>query len=292
MIDCEGIRDRAEAWLGWLEHTRRLSPRTLRTYKSSIRCWLNLMGPQASTDEWHHALEVRLDRSRPAVRRNTYVAITGFYRWWHDRGGPPSPLSEMKPPMRSKARRPPLTEEQVAEGVRLVVEADAKWRAEILIILFMGARLSEVVCLWREDVDLTPGRWRIRFRERKADGPDEWLPMGPMLADALTMYLDEYRISGGHLFQGPRGQLTTEAVAKAWRETLGRLIHGSAHQARHYFATQLLRSGLDLRTLQKLLGHAELRSTQIYLDYDLEAGARGVRSLEEHMAKVASLPGF
>jgi integrase len=190
----------------------------------------------------------------------------------------------MKRPKQSRVRRPPLTEAQLDGAVGRVLRlTDFKPRAVIYLSILAGARPSDVVALHLEDLDRTPGRERIRFRDRKSDGGDEWHPLSPVVADVVGLYLDQYDVPGGYLFPGRRGRMTVQAVSTIWARVVGVAADGMPSQARKWFADQLKRAGEDLDTIRVLLGHAQLTTTQIYLHTDEEDGRRGVVGLGDRI---------
>ena len=286
----EEVRTAAQGWLKWLKYERRAKPTTVKCWRSAITCWLNLLPEYPDHDEFYAALDARLPSDRKAVRGKTWDALRSFYGWWEPRGGPPFPLRDMPPPKQSRTRRQPLSEEELERILVRLQSADVKARAMIFTLLLAGARPSDVVGMWREDVDLTPGRERIRFRDRKSDGSDEWHSMSPTLADAITLYLDRFPIPAGYLFPGRHGRMTPEAVRMAWYRHIGQGEAGMPSQARRWFAVSLKRSGTDVDTIRQFLGHADLHTTQIYLNSDLAEGRRGVVDLGDYLSrKEASL---
>ena len=115
--------------------------------------------------------------------------------------------------------------------------------------------------------------------------------LSPHLLETLREYFRERRPSGRYLFPGykPDACLTRAAVAKAVQtaaRTAGLKVHVHPHSLRHAFATHLLESGVDLRTLQLLLGHASLSSTMCYLHVTV-ARMQSIRSPLDSLPKGA-----
>jgi site-specific recombinase XerD len=135
----------------------------------------------------------------------------------------------------------------------------------VMIAYSAGLRVSEVVCLRTEDVDRD--RRMIHVRGGKG-GKDRYT----ILADTTLPFLDAYLSAGstaGWLFPGgrPERHLTARSVQKVVerahrRAGIGKRV--TPHVLRHSFATHLLESGTDIRFIQELLGHASLRTTEIY----------------------------
>jgi integrase/recombinase XerD len=128
-----------------------------------------------------------------------------------------------------------------------------------------GLRVGEACRLRVEDIDSR--RMVLHIREAKR-GRQRYVMLSPRLLEALRAYWRARRPAGPSLFpgRGGAGTLTRAAVAKALREAGRRCnLRVTAHGLRHGFATDLLEQGVDLRTVQVLLGHASLRSTALYL---------------------------
>jgi integrase/recombinase XerD len=142
-----------------------------------------------------------------------------------------------------------------------------------------GLRVSELCKL--EIPDINSKRMVIHVRHAKR-GRERHAMLGPRLLESLREYFRERRPSGPYLFPGykPDACLTRAAVAKAVQtaaRTAGLKMHVHPHSLRHAFATHLLEDGVDLRTVQVLLGHASMRSTMTYV-HVTAARQRAIRS--------------
>lgn len=141
-----------------------------------------------------------------------------------------------------------------------------KHRAILAIAYSAGLRVSEVVRLRPEELDRDRGLIRIRGGKGSKDRCTLLSPAALALVDA---YLERCGEPGRWLFPGsrPRRHLTPRSVQKvvaAARRRAGIGKHATPHVLRHSFATHLLENGTDLRLIQELLGHASVRTTQIY----------------------------
>jgi site-specific recombinase XerD len=156
----------------------------------------------------------------------------------------------------------------VAEVHRLLESmSSAKHRAIVMTAYGAGLRVSEVCKLRFEDIDAE--RMVIHVKGAKR-GRERHTILSPRLLEALREYCRRFRPKGPELFPGRRAgtTLTRAAVHKALKDAhtaAGITKRISPHCLRHSFATHLLESGVDLRTVQVLLGHASMRSTLIYL---------------------------
>lgn len=159
--------------------------------------------------------------------------------------------------------------EDVAENAREPWIATRDW-AVLLLLYGAGMRISEALSLTGADI---PAQETIRITGKR--GKTRIVPLLPQIREALSAYAEScpYGIAkDAPLFRGARGgPLDPAIIRKAVREARRRLMlpeRTSPHALRHSFATHLLGRGADLRSLQELLGHASLSSTQIYTQVD------------------------
>ena len=149
-------------------------------------------------------------------------------------------------------------------------------RALLELLYGTGLRVSELVALKLDDVDLAARQVRTVGKGRK----ERIVPFGRAAGDAVKAWLRErtaMRPSAGDatfLFLNARaGRLTDRSVRRhprPRRSAAGVPRHASPHDLRHSFATHLLAAGADLRSIQELLGHASLSTTQKYTHLDVE----------------------
>jgi integrase/recombinase XerC len=281
------------AWLEHLSHERRLSPRTLEAYGHIGRLYLAFVerhrgGPQALTDmgtiaaaELRAHLAERRSGDRPLNGRSisqTLSAIRAFHAFLDRRCGVNAPQLALVRGPRLKPTLPrPVTEDQ-ARGLLAETEADpdaAPWeaardRAVLTLLYGCGLRISEGLSLTRADVPL-PEALRIDGK----GGKTRLAPVLPAVAAAIDAYLALlpfplepqdalFRARRG----GPLGPRQVQAAMQRLRGRLGLPASATPHALRHSFATHLLGAGADLRSIQQLLGHASLSTTQKYTAVD------------------------
>ena len=180
-----------------------------------------------------------------------------------------SPLEDVDTPR----FRPPiprvLTEDEMGElltlpeGERMAVRD----RTIIELMYATGLRVSEVVGLKKGDVNLDGG-FVIAMGKRSKE---RVVPLGSYSRDAIKAYLASEKPPGQYLFPNRKGDMITrQAIWKIIRKYGLQLHKGhvSPHTIRHTFATHLLEGGADLRSVQVLLGHEDISTTQIYTHVD------------------------
>jgi integrase/recombinase XerC len=280
---------RADAALAtYLDHlrgTRTSSAHTLRSYASDLRQFLAFAG-QAGADvatldrSLVRAFVASLHgRSAPATVARKLSAIRGFFRHLVESGLRDSdPTARIRAPKLGHRLPVHLT---VDDAFRLMeTPAAAKLlglrdRALLEVLYGCGLRVSELVGLCWGQIDTAAEVVRVMGKGRK----ERIVPIGQPALAALASYRQAIAAADGPhdaaspVFLNARfGRLTARSV--------GRLVDGYArlastrgkptpHVLRHSFATHLLTSGADLRSIQELLGHARLSTTQTYTHVDL-----------------------
>ena len=154
------------------------------------------------------------------------------------------------------------------EGDRV---CDLRDKAILEFLYSTGARVSEMVSLKINDIDLISGFVKVRGKGRK----ERLLPLGDPAIESIKKYLDARRDKNQALFINQReGGLTDRGV----RDIIYRYIKKAAlslkvspHTFRHSFATHLLNRGADLRSVQELLGHSNISTTQIYTHLTIDS---------------------
>ena len=134
-------------------------------------------------------------------------------------------------------------------------------RALVELVYSAGLRASEAVGLDLADVDFD----REQLHVRGKGGKERIVPLGEEAAHMLARYLHEAR---PELVRGPENAIFVSARGKRLDTSTLRRVFAHPHSLRHAFATHLLEGGADLRTIQELLGHSSLSTTQLYSHVD------------------------
>jgi len=213
-------------------------------------------------------IQIQISRKDPSTVSSQISAIKFFFR------NVLKQELELKHPKRNKTLPDILTIEEVRE----LIEHTSNLKHKLIIKLLYGTglRVSEVVNLEKEDVNFKEGLIHVRLAKGKKDRFVK-IP-GSILGD-LEKFCDLE--NGKYLFESNRGgKLTTatiQAILKnaAKKADIKKRVY--PHLLRHSFATHLLENGIDLRVIQKLLGHSDIKTTQIYTQIS-QASIKNVRS--------------
>jgi len=285
------------AWLGYLTHERRASPRTVEAYGAGVTAFLTFTEQhrgesltlsdlgEVSAAEFRAYLAYRRSGERqlsPRSLSQALSALRAFYQWLDRRHGVANPSLALVRGPRVKPGQPRPVSEDQARG--LLVEAgdpDARsegsepWEAArdvaVLTLLYgCGLRISEALSLKRRDAPLADVL-RIVGKGSKT----RMVPVLPAVARAVEAYVAHLPFAlapDDALFRAKRGgelgPRRVQALMQTLRGQLGLPDSATPHALRHSFATHLLGGGADLRTIQELLGHASLSTTQKYTEVD------------------------
>ncbi len=287
----------AQGWHDWLAHERRLSAHTIDGYIRDVAEFLEFManyqgfvpGLRDLADlqriDFRSYLARREDRLM--ARTSTARAISSlksFFRFLENRGLASNvAIGNVRPPKKPRTVPRALDQTDALDVVSKVAGmATQPWvgkrnSAVILMLYGCGMRLGEALGLNRQDMP-RDGMLRVFGKGNK----ERLVPVLPMVAEALSDYIDHCPFDegpDGPMFFGVRGRRLGARVIQecmaSLRAVLGLPETATPHALRHSFATHLLAAGGDLRTIQELLGHASLSSTQRYTEVDA-AGIQAV----------------
>lgn len=281
-------------WIRWLTDERRAAPNTIKAYESDLDDFADFMGTHlgerldaAALAGLRHSdfrawIAARRRRGLGAATNARAIsAIRSFFRRL-DRQGLVHNATALSLQAPKKPHRTPraITPEQALDLVAAPVSAGGAtdWQAArdhaVLCLLYgAGLRISEVLALRVSDAPL-PRTLRITGKGNKT----RVVPILSALRDAV----ETARQACPHaerpdrsLFVGARGgplrPETVQTAIRRLRGSLGLPDSVTPHALRHSFATHLLGAGADLRSIQELLGHASLSTTQIYTEVDTES---------------------
>jgi len=275
-------------FLAYLELERGLSRNTLEAYRSDLQQlgeYLQRVGvdPLDATGAVLSSFVTELAEGRegrkpaaPATLQRKTACLRSFYRHLRREGILESdPTKDLRPP-RSRARLPRvLSRDQVnslLEQPKGTSNAAMRDRALLETIYACGLRASESITLKLSDLDLEAGVLVAHGKGSK----ERLVPIGSTAVGALNVYLDKARpkLVESHVFVNLRGHALSRQglykIVQRHARTAGLDSSMSPHTLRHTFATHLLAGGCDLRSLQEMLGHADIGTTQIYTHLSTE----------------------
>jgi site-specific recombinase XerD len=266
------------AYLDWMR-ARGASAATLRAYAADLRQldrWLSAAGiaPQDADTRTlrRYAAHLGTLRYAPATAARKLSAVRGMYAWLHDRGAiARSPATLVPGPKRTRTLPATLSAaevERLLDGRSGSSPRDLRDRALLELLYGCGLRAAEACDLDVGDVRLDAEHVRVTGK----GGKQRVVPLGGAATAALQRYLARGRPRmapgpSGRLFVSVRGRpLHPSDVRRSLLRALERagIAERSPHALRHTFATHLLEGGADLRSIQDLLGHASVGTTQVY----------------------------
>jgi len=280
-------------WQAWLRAERRASPHTLDAYLRDLWQFLDFLGthlggaPGPTELAALKPLDFRAWLARrhraeyePASTARALSAVRGFFRFAAKNGlFANGALSAVRAPRLKPGVPKALTAGEALHAVEAAgTVADEPWvqardAAVVTLLYAAGLRIAEALSLRRRDAPL-PEAMTIRGK----GGKDRLVPLLPVARAAVDAYLGLVPFAlapAGPLFVGlkggPLGARRVQELMQRLRGALGLPAEATPHALRHSFATHLLGAGGDLRTIQELLGHASLSTTQRYTAVDAAA---------------------
>ena len=273
-------------FLAYLEFERGLSRNTLEAYRSDLLqygAWLARTHTDPLTlghPELAAFVTELAEASAPATVQRKVACLRSFYRHLRREGVmTEDPTVHLKAPRQSRKLPAVLTRDEVAhllDQPRGGDPASLRDRALLELMYACGLRASEATALQVSDLDLDLGVLRARGKGSK----ERVVPIGGAAARAVAWYLRTGRptLVGDRieacLFLNHRGGgLTRQGLYKIVQRharSAGLEARMSPHTLRHTFATHLLAGGCDLRSLQEMLGHSDIATTQLYTHLSAE----------------------
>lgn len=274
---------------------KKTRPRAIETYLKSVRAFATWLSAESSVaDVTANSIGryqvVRGDKAAATIAKDL-SAIRSYCRWAiraglrHD-----DPTLELEWPKRIepiprclKARELRLLDAILSAPLPLLDtkkrHVRERERRSILLMLYAGLRLSEVPKLDWRDVDLDTATLIVRDGK---GGRDRALGIHARLMRDLRETPEKFQRGAvcGHLDGSEMSYKSMPHIFDRWIKDEGLDI--SAHQLRHTFATQMLWAGADLRTIQRLLGHASLATTERYLAVEMNQKQQAINLLPDH----------
>ncbi len=283
--------DAIRAFMTFLDLERDASHETIRNYASDLRQFQSFMTKESppahvvdpstvhteSIRDYLHWLNCK--HEKPASMARKLASLRSFYRYLQREGIVGlNPAEAIRTPKQPKHLPRVLTKDDAAALMEFPTDqagGSPRDRALLETLYSTGARVSELVGINLDDLRASEGLIHLRGKGRK----ERIVPIGEVALQTIQAYLNQRplvdsrdsatktkRVSSP-VFQNSRGgRLTTRSVARIVARYSNRLAGGSVspHTLRHSFATHLLDEGADLRSIQEMLGHTSLSTTQKY----------------------------
>ncbi|MCA0305624.1 MAG: tyrosine recombinase XerC [Proteobacteria bacterium] len=286
-----------QAWRDWLKSERRLSAHTLTAYEHDVAGFLGFMtsylGKPPSLDALAKLKPAEFrawlaERAREGMARTStaraFSSVRSFFRFLDKRGlAHNASIGAIQTPKLPRSVPKALSERDMDELLDAPAEVerdpwlDLRDAAVLLLLYGAGLRIGEALSLSKGTVEglLKAGQDTLAVTGK--GNKTRLVPLLPQALEALTAYRDACpylpaRKPDEAFFVGARGGALDPAIVqkrvREIRRGLGLADSVTPHALRHSFATHLLGAGGDLRTIQELLGHASLSTTQRYTDVD------------------------
>lgn len=275
-------------YLRFLEVERNPSPETLRAYRNDLFFFEEFCSRAGITrveDIDHRLLRRYLANlqtrgyARSTVARRS-SAVRGYFRFLVRRGYlQDDPASALSPPRRDRRlprvlRLDEIDTAEAKQGLH-IYRTSLRDMALVELLYATGMRVGELAALDVEDLDLKRGEVRVLGKGRK----ERVIPVHDVAMQLVANYMEKERPAlaanaseggndGDPLFVSVKGGRLSDRGVRRVVDRFFRGLEGgkriSPHTLRHTFATHMLQGGADLRTVQELLGHVDLSTTQIY----------------------------
>jgi integrase/recombinase XerC len=270
-----------ERFLAHLRDERRLSPHTVSNYARDLASLVEFAGEGWAAIDHHRVREFASRSHRrglsPASIARRLSTVRSFYRWLNREGlVSHNPGIGVSAPKQRRKLPETLSVDQINGLLAFPIKTaeDARDRALMELLYSSGLRLAEVCSLDPGDLDLSNGLVRVTGKGAKT----RVLPVGSNAIEAIRTW-SQQRVTMANqgeiaLFVGKRGARISpsavQALVKKRAKQQGIPQNVYPHLFRHSFATHMLEASQDLRAVQELLGHADIKTTQVYTHLDFK----------------------
>ena len=271
-----------QEYISYLHDIRKISYNTEISYERDLKKAADYFASQeigdltqvSETNLNSYLLFLERDHMSPATVSRNIASLRSFYQYLlHEKKIDRDPTERLKPPKVEKKAPQILTKQEVEELLgqpNLNTDKGLRDRAMICLIYATGIRVSELVHLRISDVNLQKG-----YLSCSENGRERVIPMDRMTQNAVEAFMTNARerMLKGHdseyLFTNCSGTSMSRQgfwkVLKGYAAEAGITKDITPHTMRHSFAAHMLQQGADIRSVQQMLGHADVTTTQIYM---------------------------
>lgn len=278
-------------FINFIEKEKRYSENTVRAYGTDLNSFVDFIRTYREQEVTVGSLD-KIDakdirawladkhnkKSDLTSNKRALSALRSFYKFYNNRGDIKNEavFSVRSPKIKRKLPRPLTKKDALSAANTIDSMSDDIWigkrdMALLMLIYGCGLRISEALSVKMSDIS-SGDTIRVLGKGKK----QRELPVLPMVSEAINKYISvcPYHLSEDDaIFLGKRGAKLTPEVFRRnlqrLRGVMGLPDSASPHAFRHSFATHLLESGADLRSIQELMGHSSLSSTQQYTKVDI-----------------------
>ena len=280
-----------------LQHVRGRSQNTVMAYRRDLELYEEFLGTKRELGRFYEFMKDK--KLSPRSQARVISSLRTYLRYMESQGEKAPELRELRPPRVKPGLPKPISMEEfqmLLEACKVEdIHRTARNQLTLLLLFGLGCRVSELVGLNLHDFNVTDGWLKVLGK----GGKERLVPLSENLLGELKTYIRDVR---PHLVKddtpsiliNDRGHRPSRVDVwrwlAAWSARAGFEEPIGPHQFRHGCATALLEGGADLRTIQVLLGHSSLQTTQIYTsvtthkmkdEVDKNHPLSGIRSLED-----------
>jgi len=271
-------QDHVTAYLSSLA-ARQIPYHTQRAYRSDLQRFLSLVGADlvsVTVPEIEHFLAV--GDVTVSTRRRRAATLRSFYHWLIRQGEVETNPMERIALGPTPQREPrPLAEDLVRHILAVIPPKQTRDRALFTLLYETGMRVSEALGIQVTDLDLTTDDEKVRVFGKRQRERTILLTAAPESIRLLRRHLKQSGIHAGSVFRGDERYggsnlpLEYSVAHYAWQKYCrAAQVTATMHQLRHSRATLLLKGGVPITTVRKILGHRNIQSTLIYAEADQE----------------------
>ena len=272
------MNNSVDKYMAYLNYERKLSKNTIASYQNDLEEFQKVTKKELISlrkeeiEKFFSALDQQ--GKSATTKAHYYTVINSFYKYCQEQGIiKVNPCELLKAPKIPQKIPKYLTYEEVDTLLNMPLNTTYDYRTKAMLELLYatGMRISELLSIRHTNINFEENYLRVEGKGNK----ERIVPFNDTAKYYLTLYLDKYRSElikhqkdYEELFLNNRGTpITRQGMYKLLKQIAikaGINKEISPHILRHSFATHLLNNGADLRTIQELLGHSDISTTQIY----------------------------